>query len=107
MAFADPDSRARILLVEGCGEEAEAPPEPVDLLYVDSNHDREIVCRSFEHWRDSLACGGFAAFDDYVNDNYRGVREAVSDLGLQGRTAGRLFIWEKTCDGAGARLRWQ
>jgi SAM-dependent methyltransferase len=95
-ALADADARARVLFVEGRGEEAEPPPQPVDLLYVDSNHDREVVRRSFEHWHDSIASGGFAAFDDYVNDNYPGVRAAVSDLGLQGRTAGRLFIWEKT-----------
>ena len=108
LALADPESRARVVVVEGRGEEADPPPEPVDLLYVDSNHDREIVRRSFERWRDSIACGGFAAFDDYVNHNFPGVREAVEELGLQGRTAGRLFIWEKTCqspDEAGDEAR--
>lgn len=94
-ALADADSRRRVLLVEGRGEEAEPPPEPVDLLYIDSNHEREIVRRSFERWRDRIACGGFVAFDDYVNDNYPGVREAVSELGLEGRIVGRVFVWTK------------
>src|SRR5205823_2153055 len=91
----DPEARARIVLVEGRGEEAEPPPGPIDLLYVDSNHDRAVVRRSFERWRDSIASGGFAAFDDYANVNYPGVREAVAALGLRGQTVGRLFIWKK------------
>lgn len=97
LALADADCRGRILTLAGRGEEAEPPPELVDLLYVDSNHDREVVRRSFEHWRERIACGGFAAFDDYINDNYPGVREAVAELGLRGWTAGRLFISERTC----------
>lgn len=96
-ALADDDCRSRIVTMSGPGEEGEPPPEPVDLVYVDSNHDREIVRRSFEHWRDRIACGGFAVFDDYANENYPGVRSAVAELGLRGRTAGRLFIWQKTC----------
>jgi hypothetical protein len=95
LALADREARRRVVLVNSRGEEAEPPLGPVDLLYVDSNHDREVVRRSFEHWRDSIAPGGFAAFDDYANDNYPGVREAVSELGLRGRTVGRLFIWQK------------
>jgi hypothetical protein len=94
-ALVDSDARGRVVLVEGPGEEAEPPPEPVDLLYIDSNHEREIVRRSFERWRDHIACGGFVAFDDYVNDNFPGVREAVSELGLEGRIVGRMFIWKK------------
>jgi len=97
LALADPEARRHIVLLKGRGEEAEPPSDPIDLLYVDSNHDRNVVRRSFERWRDTIACGGFAAFDDYANDNYPGVREAVSELGLQGRTVGRLFIWQKTC----------
>jgi hypothetical protein len=36
-------------------------------------------------------------FDDYGADNppHPGVREAVADLRLEGRTAGRLFVWRK------------
>jgi hypothetical protein len=97
-ALANAGARSRILAVQGRGEEAEPPSESIDLLYVDSNHDREIVRRSFEHWCDSITGDGFVVFDDYVNDNYPGVREAVADLGLQGWTAGRLFIWEKASD---------
>jgi predicted O-methyltransferase YrrM len=95
LRLADPEARGRIVLLQGRGEEAEPPPEPIDLLYVDSNHDRAVVRQSFDRWRDSIASGGFAAFDDYVNDAYPGVREAVSELGLEGRTVGRLFIWKK------------
>jgi SAM-dependent methyltransferase len=97
LALANRDARRRILTVDGRGEEADPLPDSVDLLYVDSNHDCDIVRRSFEHWRERIACGGYAAFDDYVNDNYPGVREAVTELGLRGRTAGRLFIWQRTC----------
>jgi predicted O-methyltransferase YrrM len=94
VALADVESRARVAFVEGRGEEAELPETPVDLLYVDSNHSRDVVRRSFEHWRPTIAQGGFVVFDDYVNDHYPGVRQAVADLGLHGRTEGRLFVWQ-------------
>jgi predicted O-methyltransferase YrrM len=95
VALADAETRARLHLVPGRGEEAEPPPEPVELLYVDSNHSREIVLASFEHWEPHLAPGAYVVFDDYENEAYPGVCEAVADLGLEGETRGRLFVWRR------------
>jgi predicted O-methyltransferase YrrM len=95
VALVDADTRARVRLLTGPGEQGEPPDVPVDLLYIDSNHSREIVRASFEHWEPHVGPGGHVAFDDYRNESYPGVHEAVADLGLAGRTAGRLFIWRK------------
>jgi hypothetical protein len=93
--LADPDARHRVQFVTARGEEADPPDEPIDLVFVDSNHTREIVRASFEHWEPHVARGGHVVFDDYANDTYPGVREAIADLGLEGTAAGRLFVWRR------------
>ena len=94
-SLAGQQARSRVQFFTARGEEAAPPEKPVDLLFVDSDHSREAVRASFELWAPRVAAGGHIAFDDYANDAYPGVREAVTELGLEGRTAGRLFIWRR------------
>ena len=39
-----------------------------------------------------LAPGAAIVFDDYGHPDYPGVREAVQELGLDGRLVGTLFV---------------
>jgi hypothetical protein len=66
---------------------------PVELLFVDSSHDRESVLAAFRAWRNALAPGAVVVFHDYDHPGYSGVREAVAELGLVGRRSGGLFTW--------------
>jgi predicted O-methyltransferase YrrM len=66
---------------------------PVELLFIDSSHDRESVLLAFRAWRNALAPGAVVVFHDYDHPAYPGVREAVVELGLVGRASGCLFVW--------------
>jgi hypothetical protein len=65
---------------------------PVDLLFVDSSHERAATVREYEAWRPALAPGAIVAFDDYDHPDYPGVAQAISDLGLTGEPVGTLFV---------------
>ena len=67
---------------------------PVQLLFVDSSHERESVLAAFQTWRNALAPGAMVVFHDYDHPGYPGVREAVAELGLAGEERGGLFVWE-------------
>jgi predicted O-methyltransferase YrrM len=68
---------------------------PVELLFVDSSHEREAVLDAFRAWRDTLAPGATVVFHDYGHPSYPGVREAVAELGLQGGVErGGVFVWQ-------------
>ncbi len=66
---------------------------PVQLLFVDSSHERESVVGAFRAWRDSLAPGAVVVFHDYDHPDYPGVREAVAELKLSGQPSGGVFVW--------------
>jgi predicted O-methyltransferase YrrM len=66
---------------------------PVQLLFIDSSHEREPTVTAFRAWRDALAPGAVVVFHDHGNPDYPGVREAVADLELSGRASGSLFVW--------------
>jgi predicted O-methyltransferase YrrM len=71
---------------------------PVQLLFIDSSHDRESVLAAFAAWRDALAAGAVVVFHDYGNPSYPGVKEAIVELGLDGGIErGGLFAWELSC----------
>jgi predicted O-methyltransferase YrrM len=67
--------------------------EPVELLFIDSSHEREPTITAFLAWRDALAPGALVVFHDHGNPDYPGVREAVAELELAGRESGGLFVW--------------
>ena len=65
----------------------------VELLFIDSAHDRESVLGAFGAWRAALAPGAVVVFHDHGHPGYPGVAEAVAELGLRGRESGGVFVW--------------
>jgi predicted O-methyltransferase YrrM len=76
---------------DSCGPRAGDPP--VQLLFVDSLHERDSVVAAFRAWRAALAPDAVVVFHDYGHPEYPGVRQAVEDLELSGRENGGLFVW--------------
>ncbi len=66
---------------------------PVELLFIDSLHEREPAAAAFRAWQGALAAGAVVVFHDYGHPAYPGVAQAVSDLGLDGRRSGGQFVW--------------
>jgi predicted O-methyltransferase YrrM len=74
---------------------AEAPaigPMGVDLLFVDSSHDREPTVAEVEAWRPNLAPGALVVLDDIGHPDYPGVAQAAAELGLRGAVRGSLLV---------------
>jgi SAM-dependent methyltransferase len=88
-----PNVRERIDFRDELDTNGPRDDESVDLLFVDSSHDRESVRSAFDAWRDSLLPGAVVAFHDYDHPSFPGVREAIEDLGLPGDRHGGLFAW--------------
>ncbi len=66
---------------------------PAELLFIDSEHEREPVLAAFAAWRGALAPGAIVVFHDYAHPAYPGVRDAVRELGLSGDEVGGVFVW--------------
>jgi predicted O-methyltransferase YrrM len=77
--------------LDGAGPSDGDPP--VELLFIDSSHEREATVLAFRAWQPALAPGAVVAFHDYGHPEYPGVAEAVADLGLAGDREGGLFVW--------------
>ncbi|HEU4751980.1 MAG TPA: class I SAM-dependent methyltransferase [Armatimonadota bacterium] len=76
----------RVSLVQGFSADVArtyAGP-PVGLLYVDGDHTKEGARQDIEVWAPHLAPGATIAVDDYGNENYPGVAEAVDELVAEG-----------------------
>jgi predicted O-methyltransferase YrrM len=84
--------RRRVELEIRDGAQGPRDQVPVDLLYVDSSHQRESTIAEVLAWRPVLAAGATVAFDDYANPDYPGVREAIAELGLPGERRGAMFV---------------
>jgi hypothetical protein len=91
LALVAPDVRARIKLVVAPGSTGPQDPEPVDLLYIDSSHEREQTINEVRAWQPHLRPGAAVLFDDYTNPDFPGVQEAIKELGLAGER-GTLFV---------------
>jgi predicted O-methyltransferase YrrM len=101
LALVDTSVRERIELREepdSAGLHAGDPP--VELLFIDSQHERDPATTAFRAWQDALAPGAVVVFHDYGHPDYPGVAEAITDLGLDGRESGGLFIWQMPAQGA-------
>ncbi len=86
--------RARIELRGQPDSDGPRPGDaPVQLLFIDSSHERESVLAAFAAWRAALAPGALVVFHDYRHPRYPGVREAILELGLEGRERHGLFVW--------------
>jgi predicted O-methyltransferase YrrM len=85
-------ARERLELVPAPGHEARG--ERIELLFVDSSHDRDATVAEFRAWEPRLAPGALVVLHDYGNPAYPGVAEAVAELGLGGREHAGLWLWE-------------
>lgn len=84
--------RDRIELVLAPGSSGPRDGLPVDLLYIDSSHEREQTIAEVLAWRPVLRPGAPIVFDDFTHPDFPGVREAIAQLGLRGAQRGTLFI---------------
>jgi len=96
LALVPEDVRRRVTLVLGPGESGPRSDRPVDLLYIDSSHEREATVRELEAWRPVLRDGAVVVFDDFAHPDFPGVTEAVSDLALRGEERHGLFVHRVT-----------
>jgi len=88
-----PDVRERIELVVAPGCTGPRDQQPVDLLYIDSSHTRGHTVAEVRAWQPYLQPGAPVLFDDYTHPDYPGVRDAIEELGLEGKLRGKLFIY--------------
>jgi predicted O-methyltransferase YrrM len=92
LRLVSPATRRRLCFVGAPGNEGPRDRGIIDLLYIDSSHDREETMREVQAWRPSLAEGSLVVFDDFGHSAYPGVEEAVRRLGLEGEQRGGLFL---------------
>jgi predicted O-methyltransferase YrrM len=86
--------RARVTFVQDPGVAGPQSQTPVDLLYIDSSHERQETIDELHAWRPVLRPGARVIFDDYEHPHYPGVREAVAELELPGEQRGTVFVHE-------------
>jgi predicted O-methyltransferase YrrM len=86
------ETRARIELALRAGSDGPADDAPVDLLYVDSSHQRAQTIDEVRAWLPVLGPGAAIVFDDYTHPDFPGVSEAIVQLGLSGEQRGTLFV---------------
>jgi predicted O-methyltransferase YrrM len=94
LRLAGPDARRRVTFVSAPGDTGPPDRERVDLLYIDSSHEREGTIREMRAWQGVLGEGSVVVFDDYAHPNYPGVKEAVQHLELAGEQRFGLFVHE-------------
>jgi predicted O-methyltransferase YrrM len=92
LALVDPQTRARIELVVAPGARGPRTSGPVDLLYIDSSHDRDETIAEIRAWRPYLPPGAVIVLDDFGNPDYPGIREAIAALALDGKPSGTMFV---------------
>jgi cephalosporin hydroxylase len=86
----------RITFVTAPGEEGPGELRGVELLFVDSSHEREPTLAQVAVWRPALAAGALVVFDDYAHPDYPGVAEALAALGADGTVRASMFVWRPT-----------
>lgn len=93
LALVEPGVRERIRFVQAPGCEPLAEPAAVDMVFVDSTHERAGTLAEFGAWRSRLRPGAVIAFHDYGHPDFPGVAEAIAELGLEGDVRGGVFVW--------------
>jgi predicted O-methyltransferase YrrM len=86
--------RDRITFIAAPGADGPRDPEPIDLLYIDSTHERADTIAEWRAWQRALRPGAIVVFDDYTHPDFPGVRDAVAELELDGRERGTMFVHE-------------
>jgi predicted O-methyltransferase YrrM len=85
----DDAAAARIEFINAPGERP-GSELMADFLFIDGAHDKETTIAAFEAWRPLLVHGAPVIFHDY---SHPGVRDAIVELGLQGRAADLTYYW--------------
>lgn len=93
LQLVNPATQRRLTLVGAAGNEGPRDNGIVDLLYIDSRHDRDDTMREMQVWQPVLGEGSFVVFDDYAHPDYPGVEEAVRRLGFEGEQREGLFLY--------------
>jgi predicted O-methyltransferase YrrM len=95
MRLLRPSVRRRIDLLPVCGTDgAVLREDAIDLLFIDSSHERQQTVDEWRAWRPRLAPGALVVFDDCDHPDFPGVAEAIAELGLQGRRHVGMFVWQ-------------
>jgi predicted O-methyltransferase YrrM len=90
-----PDSaRSRITFVTAPAEDGPGEVSGVELLFVDSSHERDATVAQIAVWRPALAPGALIVFDDFGHPDYPGVAQAVAALGASGTVRASMFLWQ-------------
>ena len=84
--------RIRFEPLEGAAG-AQSHPGGVELLFVDSTHERDATLAELRAWEPCLAPGGVVALHDYGHPDFPGVAEAVRALGRVGKLTGGLYTF--------------
>jgi predicted O-methyltransferase YrrM len=85
--------RERIELLTVPGNVAARTAPSMDMLFIDSSHERSETVSEFKAWYPVLGDAGIVAFHDFRHPLYPGVAEAVRELGLEGEVRGGIFVW--------------
>jgi predicted O-methyltransferase YrrM len=93
LELVSPEVKARIELITAAGSAGPGDNRPVDLLYIDSSHERDQTIAEVHAWQQYLRPGALVVFDDYANPDYPGVRDGIEALSLEGHHRGKLFIY--------------
>jgi predicted O-methyltransferase YrrM len=93
LSLAGGNVRHRIAFINAPGATGpRAGAQKVELLYIDSSHDRQETIDELNAWSAVLIPGAPVVFDDYTHPDYPGVHEAIAELGLTGEARGTLFV---------------
>ena len=78
-----PELEKRIKYFEGKGKDMEVDGK-IDFLFVDSEHEKEVVIGEMEHFLPQLSERAIVVFHDCAGDvGYVGVNAAIKELGLK------------------------
>lgn len=87
-------TRARIEFVHALGVEGAAmDTHEIDLLFIDSSHERQATIEEWHAWRPRLAPDGLVVFHDCEHPEFPGIAQAIEDLGLTGQRLAGMFVW--------------
>ena len=92
LALVPAEVRERVRMIAQPGVDGAHEAEGVDLLFIDSTHQRAQTVAEYEAWLPRMAPGGIVVFDDFGHSDYPGVAEAIADLSLAGEARGALFV---------------
>ena len=77
-----PELESRIKYFEGMGKDMEVEGK-IDLLFIDSEHEKDVVLGEMEHFLPKLSNNAIVVFHDCGGDNEKvGVNAAIKELGF-------------------------